>query len=275
MSLSVYREISARYPTSCIIPWKLSDSNPLVRAVNQSGGRLIRVRKRDLGSLDLLREHEVGLIGSFPWILPGEVLHLPRFGILNLHPSLLPRHRGNAPLVWTYLEDDRVCGVTLHIATNELDSGAVLARGMLDLPRGQPYMITYQALSVAGARLAVSVLEELPSSLMASESCPPQEIQPVPARGELPIAWGEWPAERLWHVLSALAQIRTDLIPGRLGRRIRRVAIPRPNVSGVTAGTFAYRGNRCDIYASDGVVTVRMESSLDRILRRIERRLAR
>lgn len=65
-------------------------------------------------------------------IAPGQIFG-PRLlaaapHVLNLHSSLLPRHRGLAGLFWTLLEEDDMAGVSLHQLTERLDGGAVLAQ---------------------------------------------------------------------------------------------------------------------------------------------------
>ena len=54
------------------------------------------------------------VVASFPHLLSPETLAAARIGALNVHMSLLPRHRGVDPLFWTYWDDDREAGVTIH-----------------------------------------------------------------------------------------------------------------------------------------------------------------
>src|SRR6476469_2422492 len=46
------------------------------------------------------------ICGGMPWRLPADVLALPRLGAINMHPALLPRHRGPSPLEWVFRMDD-------------------------------------------------------------------------------------------------------------------------------------------------------------------------
>lgn len=77
-----------------------------------------------LGSL----EPDLLLSWAFPWRLPEEVLRPPRYGAINYHPSLLPRHRGPNPVAWTIRMDDRNYGMTWHRMDAELDHGPILAQ---------------------------------------------------------------------------------------------------------------------------------------------------
>ncbi|MGW7351557.1 methionyl-tRNA formyltransferase [Streptomyces sp. NPDC054784] len=72
--------------------------------------------------LDLL------ICNGFSWRLPRALLDLPRHGALNVHTSLLPRHRGPLPLHWAIRDGDPETGVTVHRMAETFDTGPVLAR---------------------------------------------------------------------------------------------------------------------------------------------------
>jgi methionyl-tRNA formyltransferase len=71
---------------------------------------------------------ELIVVAAFAYILPPEVLSLPRFACLNIHPSLLPWHRGPSPVASTILCGDEVTGVTIMLMDAGLDSGPILAQ---------------------------------------------------------------------------------------------------------------------------------------------------
>lgn len=68
------------------------------------------------------------VVAAFGQILPPEVLALPRFGCLNVHASLLPRHRGASPIHAAILEGDAETGVSIMLMDEGLDTGPVLAQ---------------------------------------------------------------------------------------------------------------------------------------------------
>jgi methionyl-tRNA formyltransferase len=88
-----------------------------------------------LGALHDWRPDAIA-VACFPKRLPREALAFPRLGALNLHPSLLPRHRGPDPLFWTFHDDDRQTGVTIHLMSDRFDAGPIVAQTALDLPFG-------------------------------------------------------------------------------------------------------------------------------------------
>jgi methionyl-tRNA formyltransferase len=65
---------------------------------------------------------------AFPWRVPEGALDVPRYGSVNYHPSLLPRHRGSNPVAWTIRMGDSNYGVTWHRMDPGFDSGPILAQ---------------------------------------------------------------------------------------------------------------------------------------------------
>ncbi len=68
------------------------------------------------------------VLADYGQIVPPALLELPRHGALNLHPSLLPRHRGAAPIPATILAGDTETGVSLMLMDAGLDSGPIIAQ---------------------------------------------------------------------------------------------------------------------------------------------------
>lgn len=64
---------------------------------------------------------------GFDYIIPPEILKIPNFGAINLHPSYLPHNRGVNPDVWSILKE-RPAGVSIHHMTPTVDAGDIIAR---------------------------------------------------------------------------------------------------------------------------------------------------
>jgi methionyl-tRNA formyltransferase len=69
----------------------------------------------------------------FSQILKTAILQTPRLGILNCHPSLLPRYGGAHPAFWMLKNGESVAGVTVHIMTEKIDAGDIVAQRELIL----------------------------------------------------------------------------------------------------------------------------------------------
>ena len=71
---------------------------------------------------------DIVIVVAYGRLLPAGVLELPGFGCLNLHPSLLPRHRGPSPVPGAILNGDDTTGVTLMLLDEGMDTGPVIAQ---------------------------------------------------------------------------------------------------------------------------------------------------
>jgi methionyl-tRNA formyltransferase len=69
---------------------------------------------------------DLGLVASYGKIIPPTIFNLPKYGTLNIHPSLLPKYRGPTPIQSAILNDDKETGVTLMLLDAELDHGSLL-----------------------------------------------------------------------------------------------------------------------------------------------------
>ena len=71
---------------------------------------------------------DVVIVAAYGLFLPEEVLKVPRLGCLNIHPSLLPRHRGPSPVTTAILDGDEATGVTIMLLDEGMDTGPILAQ---------------------------------------------------------------------------------------------------------------------------------------------------
>ncbi|MFQ5860312.1 MAG: methionyl-tRNA formyltransferase [Dehalococcoidia bacterium] len=99
---------------------------------------------------------EVIVVAAYGKLLPPQVLQTPPHGCLNLHPSLLPRHRGPSPVVSALVEVDEVTGVTIILMDTGMDTGPILAQ------REEPIQPkdTAQSLTERLLRLGAELLKE-------------------------------------------------------------------------------------------------------------------
>ncbi len=91
---------------------------------------------RDGTAAELLRSlaPELGVVVAYGKILPEELLQTPPLGCMNVHASLLPKHRGAAPIQWSILNGDTVTGVTTMLMDKGMDTGDMLLK--LETPIG-------------------------------------------------------------------------------------------------------------------------------------------
>jgi methionyl-tRNA formyltransferase len=85
---------------------------------------------REPGAIESLARlrPDVVVVAAFGMILPAGVLAIPPLGCLNIHPSLLPRHRGPSPIEGAILAGDEWTGVSIIVMDEGVDTGAILSQ---------------------------------------------------------------------------------------------------------------------------------------------------
>ncbi len=71
---------------------------------------------------------ELFIVAAYGKIIPKEILDIPKYGTLNVHPSLLPKFRGSSPIESAILSDEAHTGVTIMALDEELDHGPIVAQ---------------------------------------------------------------------------------------------------------------------------------------------------
>ena len=207
--------------------------------------------------LEFLRPDFVCIAG-YPWILPPALFQAGRLGALNVHPSLLPRHRGAMPLLWTYLRDDREAGVSVHWVTESVDAGDLAGRYAFPLPRGCGVASVKHWAAVHGARLLVGILAAVERG--AAPRTPQDERlvsrAPVVRPGTSMVDFAAWDVERVWHVLAGLVPHFLEPLRDAHGRPVSYdgVAEYHRTTHDVEPGTVRTDRGACRLFCRGGVV---------------------
>jgi len=101
---------------------------------------------------------DIFVVASFP-IMPQTLVELPPLGCLNIHPSLLPKYRGAAPIRWTLMNGDTVTGVTTFFIGGKIDAGNLFLQLSTEIYPLEDYGSLHNRLSQLGAELAVKSLD--------------------------------------------------------------------------------------------------------------------
>jgi len=101
---------------------------------------------------------ELIIVAAFGCVLPPQVLSLPKFGCLNVHPSLLPRHRGPSPVASAILRGDEVTGVTIMLMDAGLDTGPIMAQEKVGITCADTTGSLSAKLADLGAKLLLRTL---------------------------------------------------------------------------------------------------------------------
>jgi methionyl-tRNA formyltransferase len=101
---------------------------------------------------------DIIVLAAFGLIVPVEILKIPPFGCLNVHPSLLPRHRGPTPIQTAIAQGDEVTGVTIMLMDEGIDTGPILRQASLPISPTDTCESLTKKLADLGARLLIETL---------------------------------------------------------------------------------------------------------------------
>lgn len=98
-------------------------------------------------------------LAAFGQIIPKKILDLPPLGCLNVHPSLLPRYRGAAPINWALINGDKKTGVTIMLMDEGMDTGDILTQEETDIAPEEVYDELHDRLAAMGADLLLKTVD--------------------------------------------------------------------------------------------------------------------
>ena len=119
------------------------------------------------GKEDLLRlAPDLCVTAAFGQILNREILDIPRFGNINIHASLLPKHRGAAPVAYAVMNADHKTGVTTMMMDEGIDTGDILLQRETEIGNCETCMELTERLSFIGAELLMDTIDALESGTL-------------------------------------------------------------------------------------------------------------
>jgi len=123
---------------------------------------------------------DVAVVVAYGKLIPSPLLEIPRYGFINLHPSLLPRHRGPSPIQWALVCGDRATGVTTMQLDEGMDTGPILLQERVEIDPRETAELLGPRLSEIGAKLVVRTLDELEKGAISPRPQPADGANTTP-----------------------------------------------------------------------------------------------
>ncbi len=127
-----------------------------------------KIRRDSVADLKALAP-DLCVTAAFGQILSQEILDIPPLGTINVHASLLPKHRGSAPIAWAMLQGDRQTGVTTMMTSRGIDDGDMLLQACTDIDPTETCGELTVRLSELGASLLLDTLHRLEDGTLPRE----------------------------------------------------------------------------------------------------------
>ena len=120
----------------------------------------VRIRRDGVEDLKALKP-DLCVTAAFGQILSQEILDIPPLGNINVHASLLPKHRGAAPIAYAIMGGDKEAGVTTMFMDAGIDTGDMLLQEKTEIGESETCGELTARLSGIGAELLIRTLKEL------------------------------------------------------------------------------------------------------------------
>ena len=121
-----------------------------------------KVRKPDFMSVLEHLAPDVIIVAAFGQLLPQSVLDIPPCGTINLHPSLLPKYRGAAPIQWALMNGETETGVTLMLLDAGEDTGDIISTAAIPIRDEDTAFTLTDQLAQLGASQLIRLLTDMP-----------------------------------------------------------------------------------------------------------------
>ena len=144
---------------------KLTPS-PVSQFGHDLGIPVIAPARFDSETIDAIRtvSADAFVVAAYGRFIPPELLAIPSLGAVNIHPSLLPKHRGPSPVATSILNGDRSTGVTIILLDEGMDTGPILAQSQpVQIATDDRQDILTERLFAIGAQMLPDVLSALQS----------------------------------------------------------------------------------------------------------------
>lgn len=116
------------------------------------------LQPENLSILDL-EVFDIFIVASYGKIIKQEILDLPEFGTLNIHPSLLPQYRGPTPIQTAILNGDKESGVSIMLLDEQVDHGPIIAQEKTKIIN-KNYLDLRQDLAKLGAQMLAKIIPD-------------------------------------------------------------------------------------------------------------------
>lgn len=117
------------------------------------------VQAKKISANDLVPyQTELGILVAYGQIISVDILANFKLGIINLHPSLLPKYRGPSPMQYALLNNEKITGISLIKLEKGLDSGPILAQKEISIDPDDDYQSLSDKLSMLGANLLIDTI---------------------------------------------------------------------------------------------------------------------
>lgn len=135
--------------------------SPVKETALKRGIKVLQYNKIRAEGVDDLRalNADIFVTCAYGQILSQEIIGIPKYGIINVHGSLLPKYRGAAPIQWAILNGDKYTGITIMRTEAGVDTGDMLMQRSIEIGERETAGELFERLSGLGAEMIVEAVD--------------------------------------------------------------------------------------------------------------------
>ena len=216
-------------------------------------------------------EPDLVVVVSYGVILPKSFLDIPKLGCINLHPSMLPKYRGAAPIQWAILNGDETTGVTIMYLDQGMDSGDIIEQKEVTIDPDETTGELWIRLSKLGAEMLLGTIKNIDNGIIERRPQPTEyTLAPMLEKEMAKINWSEKSAKEIKNLVRGLNPIlgAYSYIDGKKIKIWKAQVISEEefsqnygsiaHIDGMAPGTVALSDAKVGLFikANDGVISV-------------------
>ncbi len=202
---------------------------------------------------------------TFGQILKKDIIKIPRFGCINMHPSLLPEYRGADPVFWVIRNCEKKTGVTIHYIDEGMDTGDIIFQSSRIIEEGTDIVDLKRMLSVNGSVLMVEAIKKIFENNVIRIKQKTGFKTLVPDLPDFIVDY-DMDVNKIYNVIKG---IKSYGLLFRLQEKDFQVidVIDYVICTHNKFPKYEIRKNRMIFYAKDGIIILKMESFFDKLMK--------
>ncbi|MGC8502385.1 methionyl-tRNA formyltransferase [Desulfurella sp.] len=154
---------------------KILIESPIKKQAIKLGLNFFQPEKFDDNFLSQIKDCQMGILFSYGKIIPQNVIDAFKYGILNIHPSILPKYRGASPIISALLNGDLYTGISIIKLTKDLDAGDCLMQKIIEITPDDDNITLSNKISYLASQMIICAIEFYKDGL----------LKPKPQKGNI------------------------------------------------------------------------------------------
>jgi methionyl-tRNA formyltransferase len=117
-----------------------------------------------------LSEIDLAILAAYGQIIPKDIIDIPKFGFINLHPSLLPKYRGPSPIQSAILNGDKITGISIMLMDEKMDHGPIISQKEIKISNNDTFQSLEEKLSDLAGNFLIEILPQYLEGKIKPES---------------------------------------------------------------------------------------------------------